>query len=362
MKITSVLLIGLSAVVHSGCVVVSSYAKLEPQLVQWENDREFGRALDALGQIDPKDPDYSKASKVRKQLERQATEYEQQVRKETAQKQKKGDWAAVLDQYDEALAKHPKSVVIKDGLAKLHLQQRETLDQLEQKRLIQHGEWLRDVLPVYHEIANVDPRNSEAQNRLKRIIGEAKAISQELALLGNKALADNDLNTAEATLPLAFKLNNDPVIEESLKALRAKQKQRSTQLQQTRRKKEQRAREKQKKKEDTISTLVKRFDSAFAKQDYHSARNHLTELKKVDRRYGKLPAMNLSLQKAIDNKVARLFDAGVSAYSRGLFEQAAQEWRNALKLEPNHQQAKENLERAEKVIKNLERLKEKQGG
>ena len=118
----------------------------------------------------------------------------------------------------------------------------------------------------------------------------------------------------------------------------------------------------EKKKEHTISTLVKRYDSAFAKQDYHTARKQLAELKKVDRRYSKLPSMNRTLQNAIDDKVAQLFDAGVSAYSRGLFEQAAREWRNALKLEPNHQQAKENLERAEKVLKNLERLKEKQGG
>jgi tetratricopeptide (TPR) repeat protein len=362
MKLFASLLFLFISLLQGGCVLTTSYAKLEPQLEQWESDREYGRTLDALGQIDPKDPNYIKASAARKQVEKHAADYEQQVRKETYQKQMKGDWAAALDQYDEALNKHPKSVVIKDGLAKLHLQQRETLDTLERKRLIQHGEWLRDVLPVYRDIARVDPRSSEAQNRLKRIIGEAGTISQELALIGNKALADNDTDTAEETLPLAFDLNKDPVIEESLNALRSQQKIATEKQRATRRKHEQQRQREQDKKERTLNAIVKRYDTAFAKQDFFVAQQQLAELEKVEPTYSKLTLMQGTLKKAVDDKVSTLFDAGVSAYSRGLFEQAAREWRSVLKLNPNHQQAKENLERAEKVLKKIERLKEKQGG
>lgn len=361
MRIATLLLIGLATLASSGCVIVTSYAKLEPQLEQWEQQREFGRSLDALSQIDPQDPDYNKAAKVRKQIEKRASEYEQQVRKETYQKQEKGDWAGALDQYDEALAKHPKSAVIKDGLAKLHQQQRQQLDLLEQQRLIQHGEWLRDVLPVYREITNVDPRSLEAKQRLQRVVDEAKGIANELALIGNKALADNDLNTAEATLPLAFKLSNDPVIEESLNSLRAKQKQQSAKQREARRKREQQVRAARQKKEKAISTLEKEYQRAFSKQDFNTARKRLREIEKVDRRYSKLAEMKRTLQQAIDSKVAKLFDAGVSAYSRGQFEQAARNWRNALELDPKHQQAQESLERAEKVLENIQRLKEKQG-
>jgi tetratricopeptide (TPR) repeat protein len=361
MRTATFLLIGLGTLANSGCVIVTSYAKLEPQLEQWEQQREFGRSLDALSQIDPQDPDYNKAAEVRKQIEKRASEYEQQVRKETYQKQEKGDWAGALDQYDEALAKHPKSAVIKDGLAKLHQQQRQQLELLEQQRLIQHGEWLRDVLPVYREITTVDPRSLEAKQRLQRVVDEAKGIANELALIGNKALADNDLKTAEATLPLAFKLSNDPVIEESLNSLRAEQKQQSAKQREARRKRERQVRAARQKKEEAISTLEKEYQRAFGKQDFNTARKRLREIEKVDRRYSKLAEMKRTLQQAIDNKVAKLFDAGVSAYSRGQFEQAARNWRNALELDPKHQQAQESLERAEKVLENIQRLKEKQG-
>ncbi len=362
MRLLALFLIGIATLLNSGCVTVSSYAKLEPQLDQWEKDREYGRALDALGQIDPVDPDYNKAASVRKQLETQATEYEQQVRRETARKQKKGDWAGALDQYDEALSKLPKSAVIKDGLAKLHQQQRNTLNKLELQRLTRHGEWLQGVVPVYREIATVDPRSSKAQSRLSRITDEAEDIARELSLAGNKALADNDLETAEKTLPLAFSLHDDPVIEESLKRLRSKQKKQHTKQSEEKRKKEQRALAAREKKARTTSALVQRYNKAFAKQEFDSARKQLIELEKVEPRYSKLPEMKRTLQQAIDEKVTTLFESGVSAYSRGQFEQAATHWRSALKLDPKHLQARESLERAEKVLKKIERLKEKQGG
>jgi tetratricopeptide (TPR) repeat protein len=362
MRLVTSFLIIIITLLQGGCVIITSYAKLEPQLEQWEIDREYGRSLDALGQIDPKDPDYARASAARKQVEKRAADYEQQVRKETYQKQMKSDWAAALDQYDEALNKHPRSVVIKDGLAKLHQQQRETLDTLERKRLIQHGEWLRDVLPVYQDIARVDPRSSEAQSRLKRILNEAVTVSQELALIGNKALADNDSDTAAETLPLAFELSKDPVIEESLKSLRNKQKLAADKQRESRRKHEQQLQLEREKKERTLNAIVKRYDTAFAKQDFLVAQQQLATIEKIEPAYNKLALMQETLQKAVDERVSHLFDAGVSAYSRGLFEQAAREWRSVLKLEPNHQQAKENLERAEKVLKKIERLKAKQGG
>lgn len=362
MKRVRLLLLPLPLLLLSGCIgMTTKYAELEPQLVQWDKEREYGRSLDALGQVDPMDPDYAKAAKLRKQVEKRAADYEQQVRKETAQKLKNGDWAAALDQFDEALAKYPQSVVLKDGLAKLHQQQREDLDELELKQLVLHGEWLRDALPIHRDITRIAPRSREAQSRLKRVEDEAREIAQQLAIIGNTALADGDLDTADATLPLAQKLSNDPMIEGSLKRLQEELKLEEQKQLATRRHNQERARQTREKKEHAIKAIVARYDKAFAKQDYLTARVQLEEIEKIDKRYAALPSMQQSLQQAIDDKVARLFDAGVSAYSRGQFEQAASEWRKVLQLDPDHQQASENLERADKILQKIEKLKQKQG-
>ncbi|MDH5786192.1 MAG: hypothetical protein OEZ16_11380 [Chromatiales bacterium] len=347
--------------INSGCVTVSSYSAVKPQVDAWEKEREYGKALDALSRVEPIDPDYRKASLLRKQLEKKAADYEQDVRRDTAKKLESGDWAGALDQYDEALSKLPKSVVIRDGLARLHQQQREELDQLELQRQLKHGRWLRDVVPVFRDIANVDPRSSSAQSRLKRILDEAEDVAAELAITGNKAMANDDLNIADETLSLAYELHREPVIKESLNKLNGLQKVRASARRSAKIKRERRAVAAYDKKQRTISSLLKKHDAAYARQDYNSARNYLEEMERVDQRYSKLPSLKKTLQSAIDRKVSKLFDSGVSAYSRGLFEQAAKNWREALTLDPGHQPSKENLQRAEKVLQNIERLKEKQG-
>lgn len=351
----------LCATLYSGCATVTSYAKLEPQLEQWQQEDEYGYALDALERIGPKDPDYPKASQLRKQFEKMAAEYEQRVRKETDRLQKKGDWAAALDQYDVALAKYPKSAVIKDGLAKLHQVQRKTVDSLEFKRLIQHGEWLRNTIPVYRDISRVDPRSSAAQKRLEAIQLEAAKVAKELVVIGNKALANDDLNLADATLPLAYDLHDDPVIEESLATLREIQQRLAQAQREERRKREQRTRAREEKRKREIDNLEKAYRQAFDKRDYLTAGEKLKRLAALDKNHAKLPAMQNNLKAAIDKQVTQLFERGVSAYSRGQFEKAADYWRQALRLAPDHQPARESLDRAEKVLEKIRSLKQKQG-
>lgn len=71
--------------------------------------------------------------------------------------------------------------------------------------------------------------------------------------------------------------------------------------------------------------------------------------------------MKNKLMQAVSKEVERLFDTGVNNYSRGQFEKAADNWRTLLQLQPGHQQARENLDRANKVLDKLEKLKAKQG-
>jgi tetratricopeptide (TPR) repeat protein len=362
MRLIPSLSISLFLITQIGCLQKTSFAIIEPQFEEWEKNDEYGRSLDALAQIDPNDPDYTKAAILRKQVEKQAADYEQQVRKKAQQKLKKGDWAAALNQYDEALSKHPRSAVIKDGLVKLHRHQRVELDALERKRLIQHGKWLRGVLPIYRDMARVDPRSYQTQSRLDGIINEAVQISSGLTLLGIRALADDDLDAAEETLPLAAALHNGPVTEKSLRLLRAQQKLVLNKQLELRRLKDKKAHAKKEKKKRSLRDRVRKYDKAFAAQDFITARKHLIAINKLDRRYNKLASMKAELKSAIDDKVTILFETGVSAYSRGEYEQAAKQWRTTLKLDASHQQAKEKLQRAEKVLEKLEKLKVKQDG
>jgi len=333
---------------------------MEPQIDQWVEGKQYDRALDALSSVDAKDPLYPQASDKRRKVEALAASYEQEVRRQTRHDLDKGNWAAALDTYDEALERLPQSAVIKDGLSQLHHQQERKLEQLEFDRLISHGKWLRDTMSTYEAIAQVDPRNRSARQQLEKKHYEAESVASELALYGNKAQANNRLDAAEKTLSLAAELSDAPAIAESLKKLHQREAKENAREQAEREKRQQQQQAAERTKQKSINSILGAYRKAYAQKDYNRARKELDALRRVDRGNPKWNKIAEDLEKATDREAERLYDKGVSAYSRGHFEDAAKYWRKTLELKPEHKPAQENLDRAERVLQKLEKLKEKQ--
>lgn len=348
-------------VLQSGCALLSpSYSEGQTQIDQWVKEKQYGRALKALNSVDPKDPHYLEAAEKRKQVEVLAAAYEHDIRQQNNQRLKQGDWAGALDSYDDALDRLPDSVVLKDGLAQLHRKQSEELERLELKRLRTHGDWLKETLPIYRDIARVDPRNRYAQDRLDKMQREAEDVADNLAIHGNRALANNNLDKAENLLGLAADLSDAPAIQESLKQLHAKQVDANQRERSARQKRLARQQAAEQRRQREIKSLLSRFDQAFNKREYSKARNYLRALAKANLATRRYRTLENKLDRAIEQESSRLFETGVNAYSRGKYSEAAKYWRQVLELQPNNKRAQENLERAERVINKLQQLKKKQ--
>ena len=346
---------------QNGCALLTtSYNEDKTQIEQWVSKKEYGRALQALSRVPPKDPHYLDAANKRKQIEVLAAAYEQQVRQENRKLLNEGKWAQALDSYDEALRRLPQSVVLKDGLAKLHRKQSEELDRLELERLRHHGTWLKQTLPTYRDIARVDPRSSAAQRRLERIQEEAEEIADQLALHGNRALANGNLDKAAEHLSLAADLSSAPAIQESLSKLEQQRSVADKQAQSQRNRRFRQKRAAERRRQQKVERLQREFDQAFAQNNFSTARKHLQALSNAGMNSGQYRAMQQKFEHALDKESSRLFEIGVNAYSRGQYAKAADYWRQVLELKPDNKQAKENLERAERVLEKLEELKEKQ--
>lgn len=349
---------------QSGCALLSThynYSDSETQIEQWIGEQQYGRALSALGRIEPKDPHYLEAANKRKQVEALVASYEQEIRQQNRQRLSQGNWAAALDSYDEALARLPESMVLKDGLAQLHQQQAEKLEQLELKRLKNKGRWLKQTLPIYRDIARVDPRNRNAKRRLEKIQLEAEAVADELALHGNRAQANNELEAATELLELAAELSSAPAIQESLNKLNEKRSAvaKKARSEREKRLRQQRAAEQQRQR--TLKELLVKFEQTFAQNEFDAARRYLAALANAGMKSDQYRTLEQRLNTATDREASRLFEIGVNAYSRGQYAEAATHWREVLKLKPDNKQAKENLERAERVLEKLRELEQKQG-
>lgn len=346
---------------QSGCALLNTkYSENRPQIDQWIGEQQYGQALKTLSRVEPQDPHYLEAADKRKQVEALAAAYEQEIRQQNSQRLEQGNWAGALDSYDEALTRLPDSVVLKDGLAQLHHMQTEELDRLELQRLKDHGNWLKQTIPTYRDIARVDPRNSDAQRKLQRIINEAESVADQLALHGNRAMANNDLQNAATLLELAAELSSAPAIQESLKKLNQRLSKEQEQARLERQKKLEQQRAAERRRQQAIETQLKKFEAAFKDGQYNSARDHLTALSRSGLDNKRYRTLQQRLSSAIDKAASEQFDAGINAYSRGQYDKAADHWRRVLELKPDNKQAREHLERAERVVEKLRELEQKQ--
>lgn len=346
---------------QSGCALLTtSYSKGQPQIEQWVAEQQYGRALKALGRVEPTDPHYLEAAHKRKKVEVLAAAYEQEVRQQNRERLERGNWAAALDSYDEALARLPESAVLKDGLAQLHRKQAQELKQLELERLKEHGNWLKKTLPTFRDIARVDPRNRNAQHDLESMQREAETVAEALAMHGNRALANNELESAAQLLELAAVLSTAPAIHESLNKLKQKRAELNQQAQSARAKRVQQQRAAEQRRQNRVNNLLGTFDQAFAENNFATARQQLQALADAGLETSRYRSLQQKLNNAIDKEASRLFELGVNAYSHGKYAKAAEHWRQVLVLRPENKQAKEHLERAERVLEKLNELEKKQ--
>lgn len=357
MRLGTLLLATISLLQLVGCTT-ASYRESAPQIDQLLKEKQYGEALDRLAGVDPNDPDFSEAIRRHEEVEQSAAQYEAGIERNADKLIRKGQWAEALDRYDEALERLPKSVVLKSGLAKLHNAQRERTQKLEEEKLLLRGDSLEKSLPLIREIARVNPRDRQAQSTYRQSRDEAEQVAASLEAFGTEALDSGDDKRARRLLDLAKTLNPTKSLEVKLDRLDQREQETRRKAQRSR----QRAEAKSAKRSKRIQELQKRFDQQLKAKRYLEARESLAELEKLDADEALLKKERQRLEPEIQREKERLYSNGVVTYSRGQYENAAKLWRQVLKLDPDHEQARESLERAERVLEKLKELQEKHNG
>lgn len=363
--VSLLLLLGLL----TGCAALDlpRFARLEgtellAQVDRWVEEREYGRALDALSRADPKDPQYPQLAERRREVEALAAAYEQEVLSNVRSDVEAGNWAGALDRFDQALERLPDSAALRDGLAELHRQQAARIGEVRSEILVHRARWLRASLPLYAKIARIAPRDDTAQERLARHQEEVEEVARELMEQGLAAFEEEDYARAEQFLPLAASLSDAPEVAEAhakLKAWRSRQREEQEAERHRRQEAAQARREAERRR---IERLWQEYDSAFEAKEYNAARNRVERLGELLPKDEAVAQARARLEAAVASAVERLFDQGVSLYSRGRFEEAIERWQRVLELESGHQSAQESLERAQRVMRRVEHLREDEAG
>lgn len=188
---------------------------------------------------------------------------------------------------------------------------------------------------------------------------QADEVAEQLAVIGNRALSDNDLKYANETLLLANQLSDAPTIIESVKKLQQQQEAKRQKERQGQEKRQQQARAAEQDRQQQISQQRVRYQNARDGGKFIEDREHMAHLRKLDPDNMEWKKEQDTLEQTVQLRIEQLYNRGINAYSRGQFEEAAAAWRELLILDPNHKLAQDNLARAERVLQRVEQLQQR---
>lgn len=361
----------------NGCAYLTSMqGDAELQVDSWIKQHEYGKALDTLGYIKKDHPDYERLMVKREQVALEARIYEKKVVREAEDFISQNRWHDALAIYDQALARLPKSNLLREGKKELYRKQNLRLAELNLDLLVVQAEWLGDSLPVYEAIAEVAPRDRSKKRLVEKKHTEAKELINLLLPAGRDALDRGDLVEARHILSQALRLDPDIASQKVVRELESAEvgqakvigrakvkrdvvrqsgaKQREAELKQI--EEMQLAQQRQSEK------LFNDYEQAFFDKNFKKAKELLEKLKEMDGANIDLKRRDLELAQAIKSAVKEYLDQGVSLYGQAQFKQAIEVWQKILEIDPGNTLAQSHVDRAQMALDKLRQLREKQKG
>ena len=328
---------------HGGCAYLSSFSsELPGKIESLIQQQEYAEALARLEYVRPSHADYQQLLQQKKRIEKLIPEYETATIKRAQQLTRQEKWYPAQQTYEQALAKLPQSQRINQAYQEF-LQQRDNyLTQLELSLLLNRANWLIKNAPVQKEIVRVIPEDYQRYEELQNYPQRVDETGNQLVNCVQAALNANDYNLAETCLKLVERLDAKNIDQ--------------TQLASARKKLAQAEKAEIRKQNEKTRALIAELKQGYSQDNLRRARQHLNVLRKQntrDKTSRKLQAqLEQRYREGIDQKIA----AGRRLYSSGKIQEALDVWNSLLEIDPGNQKLEAHIDRAERVLKKLERL------
>ncbi len=202
------------------------------------------------------------------------------------------------------------------------------------------------------KLAQLDPDFSVT--RLTELRAELDRSSGELLECGQHSMHEGKLTRAELCLTLAKRIQDTQLTRIALTTL---------EQQQSQRKKATRSRvlrSQEKTKRQQVEQLLTRANEDLARDDLQGARRSLDELLALDAANTDALTLRDAVNTAVAARSEELLRQGNQFYRSGNIEQAKRAWEQGLQIDPENAQLRANVQRAERVLRNLQELQRKE--
>jgi len=292
---------------------------LTAQVDTWITTNEYGKAIENIHYVQPEHPQYLELKKRQDTVLELAHLYEKKVSEDIEKMINNKQWDKALDLADQARKKYPDSILIYESYEKLHQQQLEHIEKLEQSLLIERAKWVQKVLPLYKALINTDPRNKTLESYIEQL--------------------EADLDRFNETLPPLKDFISKIVQNKKMASERREEKKKESQYQQA---------------------LFDNIERSYSSGWLAITKSLINQLDEKEQQTQEIVELKHDVDKAIEYRVDFLFSQANKLYEDGQFEQSIEKWQEILIYEHENKLAQEHIQRAEKVIEKITQLREKQ--
>lgn len=311
---------------------------------------KFDAALMAIDKWQQDFPNDIELPKQRKQITQAISRFETDTLKTASQLDAKGQWQDAKNVYETALETLPSSQPLQNAYSEFSVRRLNYINTLkEELDVAQAKHWL-SVSTNIEAVYRTAPNDNEARSWKERSDMDREHLARRLVSYGLVHEDNKHFGTAALRYDLAYKLApsefTQPYHERAVKTFserKAKQKKI--------------AREDQQRQRSKLSQLADAFDRYLSQEEFSLARQTLGAMEVIDSKAPEVIQRKTQLDRQRTIALDKAIQDGKQFYTKGEFGGAIRAWTEALQLDPDNKELKENIQRAKTFRENLERLK-----
>jgi hypothetical protein len=336
-----------SFAIFNGCAYMYTFDKdLDSKIQEWVKEHEYTKALDVLSHIKKGHSQYTLLQKRKQEVEQAAARFEKVKLREIDAHIAAQDWQAAENSLNYSMAKLPDSKKLQAEYNKFIKQRGQYLKGLYYQLYINKAEWLVKNKDVQQELARTLPDDNATQKAIQKHKQEIEKVYQQLLICGIEGMNIDDLEMAEQCYLLADELKPSQDIQNTIIDIQAK-------LAKRQKNKPLLLSERGKKLLEKAKATLKQGDLKVTLKAYR-------RIPTKDKKHALVTAFKQELDSRIKENVTQSIELGRKLYSQGQIEQALAVWNDVRELAPDNDYLISYIDRARRVLENLEKLKKQE--
>jgi predicted Zn-dependent protease len=266
------------------------------------------------------------------------------------QLQAKGRYGQAIELLETAINTQGKAKAYTQSLRRIRLRQTIKEQELHDQLLISKTSALKNQVPILEQLTRSSPDNPEYSERLEETQRQLLLLRKRLSECGWRYFRKNNA-LAKACLTIALSLEQNEQDLHLMEYLLKEQQETREQTeiaQRTRREMAWKHRNQQ---------HMEKANRLYESGQLTEARHVLKSILQADAKNASAKALLKKVESRLKSYLENLLAAGDRLYREGEIEGAKATWRAAHTLDPQDKRAREKIERAQRVLDNLENLR-----